>query len=199
MKTERACNCTGFSLVELLIVLALLIILTVLSTGRLNKSARQRELAGCEKNLQKIYLVLSIYRSDNDAYPFSADASTSEIPLSALVPKCTTDTSVFICPGSHDPPLPEGERFDQRRISYAYYMGWTTHDDPNQIIVTDWQRDTSAKVKGQLVFSPDGAKPGNNHSAEGGNLLSCGGEISRSHPRASRALPLPPPVRLLNP
>lgn len=170
-----------------------------MSTSRFSASARRRDLAGCQKNLQKIYLALSIYRNDNGAFPLDAGAETSEVPLSGLIPKCTTDTSVFICPGSGDPALPQDERFAQRRISYAYYMGRATNDDPSEILVTDWQIDTLPKTKGQLIFSPDGKKPANNHRAEGGNLLSCGGEISHSGPAASRDLVFPATVRLLNP
>lgn len=190
---------SGFSLVELLIVLALLIILTTMGTSRFSASARRRELTDCQKNLQKIYLALTIYRSDNNAYPFAADAQTSEVPLSGLIPKCTTDTSVFICPGSGDAALPEGEGFAQRRISYAYYMGRAPADDPSEIIMTDWQVNNLPKTRGQIVFSPNGKKPGNNHRAEGGNLLSCGGDISQSGPKASRDLVFPATVRLLNP
>lgn len=189
----------GFSLVELLVVLALLIVLTVMSTSRFSASARHRDLAQCQKNLQKIYLALSIYRGDNGVYPAASGATVSEVPLSRLIPKSTTDTSVFICPGSRDKPIPEGERFDQRRISYAYYMGWSTNDDPSRIIVTDWQVDTQPKKKGQLLFSADGKAPGNNHYAEGGNLLSCSGEITHSRPAASQDLVFPATVRLLNP
>lgn len=188
----------GFSLVELLVVLAILVVLMVLSSSRFNASARRRDLAACQKNLEKIYLALSLYQGDNDAFPFLSNAGASEIPLSGLIPKCTTDTAIFICPGSRDKPLPEGERFGQRRISYAYYMGWATND-PNQILVTDWQVDTNGKRKGELVFSPDGKRPANNHYAEGGNFLSCGGEVSQSRPKAARDLPLPPGGRLLNP
>ncbi len=191
---------SAFSLVELLVVLALLLILTVMSTSRFSSSARHKELAGCQRNLQKIYLALSIYRSDNGDYPFVKSATTpGKAPLSLLVPKSTTVTEIFICPGSHDKPLAEGERFADRRISYAYYMGWATNDAPQEIVVTDWQIDNAPKKMGQPIFSVDGKKPGNNHYADGGNLLSLGGEVSSCGRKASRDLLFPPTVTLLNP
>ncbi|HUD48123.1 MAG TPA: hypothetical protein VMR33_14925 [Candidatus Baltobacteraceae bacterium] len=189
----------AFSLVELLVVLALLVILTVMGTSRFNATARRKDLARCQNNLQKIYLALSIYRSDNGAYPFLQGAKAPEAPLSLLIPKSTTVTEIFICPGSSDKPLAEGERFADRRISYAYYMGWETNDDPGQIIATDWQVDSAPKKKGQAVFSLDGKAPGNNHYGEGGNLLSLGGEVSGCRAKASRDLLFPPTVTLLNP
>jgi type II secretory pathway pseudopilin PulG len=189
----------AFSLVELLVILALLIILTVLSAGRFSTSARRREMAACQGNLEKIFLALSLYRGDNSAYPALPAARDSEEPLSLLVPKCTTDTEIFICPGSRDKPLPEGERFGGGRISYAYYMGRATNGDPQDIVLSDWQVDSAPKKKGQPVFSLDGKKPGNNHDANGGNLLSCGGAASTSGPAAAQDLLYPPTVRLLNP
>jgi type II secretory pathway pseudopilin PulG len=189
----------GFSLVELIVVLALIIILTVMSTSRFSASARRRDLIGCGKNLEKIYLALSIYRNDNSAFPFLQDAQTSAEALSLLIPKSTTVTEMFICPGSGDAPLPEGESFARHRISYAYYMGWATNDEAQAILVSDWQINTLPKQKGQQVFSLDGKKPANNHYGEGGNLLSLDGNVTLSHPKASRDLVFPATVRLLNP
>lgn len=189
----------AFSLVELLVVLALLIILTVLSASRFTTSARRREAAACQGNLEKIYLALTLYRADNSACPALPEARASEEPLSLLVPKCTTDTAIFLCPSSGDKALPEGERFSHGRISYAYYMGRTANDDPQDILLSDWQVDSAPKKKGQPVFSLDGKKPGNNHGANGGNLLSCGGAASSSGAKAARDLLFPPTVRLLNP
>jgi type II secretory pathway pseudopilin PulG len=189
----------AFSLVELLVVAALLIILTVLGASRFSTSARKREMAACANNLQKIHLALSFYRNDNAAYPYVPGAETSAQPLSLLVPKGTTDTQIFICPGSGDKPLPESEPFAKNHISYDYYMSLATNSDPQDIIVTDWQVDTLPKAKGSQLFSPDGKKPGNNHDADGGNLLMCGGAVVRSGPKAGQDLLFPATVRLLPP
>jgi prepilin-type N-terminal cleavage/methylation domain-containing protein len=189
----------AFSLIELLIVLALILILTVLGASHLTTSARKRELAACGGNLQKIYLALNFFRTDNGAYPFLADAVTSAEPLSLMVPKGTTDTQIFICPGSGDKALPESEPFGKRRISYDYYMGRATNCGPQEIIVSDWQVSTAPKLKGSLVFSVDGKKPGNNHDGVGGNLLTCGGAVVFSGPKAAQDLVFPDTVRLLAP
>ena len=190
----------GFSLFELVIVLVLLIVLTVIMGGQYGPAGRKRAQAECRKNLQKIYLALSIYENDNNGtFPFVKDAMTSAEPLSLLVPKSTTVTEMFICPGSKDQPLPEAESFAQRKISYAYYIGRTTNDAPDEIIVSDAQVDTAPKKKGQQIFSADGEPPGNNHHKDGGNLLSRGGEVTGSGPKAARDFTYPPGVRLLNP
>ncbi len=193
-------NARGFSLLELLITLTLLVVLTVMSTSYLSVSGRDRALAGCRGNLQKIYLALSIYENDNHgAFPFLKDATSPAGPLSLLVPKSTTVTEMFICPGSRDKPLPEAESFADRKISYAYYMGRMTNEAASEIIASDAQVDAAPKNMGQQIFSADGRKPGNNHGKEGGNLLARGGDVTGSGPKASRDVRYPPSVRLLNP
>jgi type II secretory pathway pseudopilin PulG len=188
----------AFSLIELLLVVAIIFILTVLAGSRLTTSTRKRELAACAGHLQKIYLALGFYRNDNGSYPFVTNAQTSAEPLSLLVPKGTTDTAIFICPGSGDKPLPESEPFGKDRISYNYYMGRSANSDPQDIILSDWQVDVAPKPKGRQIFSLDGHKPGNNHES-GGNLLSCGGALVFSSPKADRDFVYPPTVRLLSP
>lgn len=145
-------------------------------------------------------MAFSLYANDNQgAFPQLKEARTSEAPLSLLVPRSTTETAMFICPGSSDKSLPEGESFAQRRISYAYYMGRSTNHSAGEVLLTDWQVDTRAKTAGQPLFSADGKKPGNNHDKDGGNLLLGSGEVLASGPKAERDLPLPPGVALLNP
>jgi hypothetical protein len=189
----------GFSLVELLCVLVILIILATMLDSRLAGSRRRTARELCRKNLQTISLVLTLYADDNHGtFPFLKEAAVSAGPLSLLVPRGTTETAIFICPGSHDKALPEGESFAQRRISYAYYMGRSTNSAA-EVILSDWQVNHLPKTKGQPLFSPDGKKPGNNHYKDGGNLLLGSGEVISSGTNAPRDLPVPPGLTLLNP
>jgi len=190
----------GFSLVELLVVLVILLILTVLLDSQFSTSRRERAMAGCRANLQKIYLALSLYAGDNHGdFPWQKGAAQSAGPLSLLVPRSTTETAMFICPGSGDKSIPEGEPFNQRLISYAYYMGWTAAEGAGQAIATDWQVDTAPKNTGQQIFSFDGKKPGNNHQKQGGNLVLINGQTISCGPKTPRDLRFPPTVILLNP
>lgn len=190
----------GFSLLELLITAVLILILSFMMMGRGMWSSRQREIANCQKNLQNIYVALSIYSTDNKGnYPFIKDAETSEAPLSLLVPRSTSVTEMFICPGSKDHKLPEGEPFAKRRISYAYYMGRVKSDGADVPLVSDRQVNAFPKIKRQLIFSADGKPPGANHGKSGGNILFCDGAIKSTKPRSSRDLTFPTNVVLLNP
>jgi len=193
-------NAGGFSLVELLCVLVILIILATMLDSRLSVSRRRTARELCRNNLQTIYLAMTLYAGDNHGtFPFLKEAAISAGPLSLLVPRGTTETAIFICPGSRDKPLPEGESFAQRRISYAYYMGRSTNHSADEVILSDWQVNNLPKTKGQPLFSPDGKKPANNHDKDGGNLLLGNGEALSSGANAPRDLPVPPGFTLLNP
>lgn len=192
-------ECAAFSLIELVIVVALLLILTTLY-WRSGSGSRQKALqASCENNLQKIYVAMEIFANDHAGkFPVMPGAQTSEEALDALVPRYTADTSILICPGSHDGALPSGESIRQRRISYAYYMGRRLAD-AQEPLLSDRQVDAQSKVPGQQVFSVTGKPPGNNHDKSGGNILFCDGHVQRTPAAAAFSLVLTQGVVLLNP
>lgn len=191
---------SGFSLLEMLITLALIIIMAVMLLGRGSKSRQERDLLSCQKNLQSIHTALTIYSADNQGrFPYQANAPDSEAPLSLLIPRSTTETEIFICPGSKDEPLPQGERFEKRKISYAYYMGWSANAPSTTPVLSDWQIDTLPKKAGRQLFSPDGKGPGSNHHKYGGNVMFLDGEAKKSKPKAAFDLLFPTNIILLNP
>jgi prepilin-type processing-associated H-X9-DG protein len=189
----------AFSLLELLIVLALIIIVTTLMWSRSSKSYQQTQESKCQDNLQKCFIALQIFANDQSGQlPSVPGATTSEVPLSQLVPRYSADTTVFICPGSKDAPLPSGESFEKLKISYAYYMGRHLTDS-GAPLMSDRQVDTLAKTAGQWVFSSTGLPPGDNHNKFGGNILFTDGHAESTPPAAAFALPLGGNVVLLNP
>lgn len=188
----------GFSLIELLVVVVIILILTTLYWSP-NNSGRQKELKkGCQKNLQKIYVALEIYANDwGGKFPNVPGVRTSEGALDLLVPRYTSDTASFICPGSSDSEPAAGMSLSGRKISYAYYMGREVTN--SQVLMSDKQVDTLAKAAGQLVFSNSGEPPGNNHRKYGGNFLFCDGHVESSPAQAAFPLPLGTNEVLLNP
>ena len=117
----------AFSLLELLVVVAIMVILTTMYWGSGSGSKQKKAQADCQNNLQKSFIAMEIFANDHGGkFPETAGARTSEEPLDALVPRYTSDTAVFICPASKDSALPSGESIRKRKISYAYYMaaGW---------------------------------------------------------------------------
>ncbi len=190
----------GFSLLELLIVAVLIIIMFTLYWGGGTRGYQLKQIANCEKNLEYVFVALKTYSVDNDGkFPYLANAKTSEPVLSQLVPRSTTSTQYFICPGREDRDLPQGEPFANRTISYAYYMGHTSAEGADQPLVSDRQVNTNSKLTGQLLFSLDGKKPGNNHNKYGGNVMFCDGSVRSSPPLAAFDLTNAPNVVLLNP
>jgi prepilin-type N-terminal cleavage/methylation domain-containing protein len=190
----------GFSLIELLITLALILILTTMMFGF--ASARHQRTAKelCADNLQKIYLALQIYANDfHGALPETTNAQTSEDVLDLLVPKYSADTSIFICPGGRDSQIPSGESLRKHKISYAYYMGRQLNTATQTVLLSDRQINTEPKHAGELVFSPNGKPPGNNHYKYGGNFLFSDGSVQASEPQLSFSLAFPQGVVLLNP
>jgi prepilin-type processing-associated H-X9-DG protein len=185
--------------VELLIVVALMVVMYVILLSPSSKSHQAAQKVACEKNLQGIYAALKTYALDYDGRsPLLTNAVTSEEPLSLLIPRATTVTAFFICPGSGDGNLPDAKPFSDRRISYAFYMGKTLGPagDP---LLSDRQVNTKPKNQGEPLFSADGSPPGANHNKYGGNVMFNDGSVRTSGPSAAFALTNGPGVILLNP
>jgi prepilin-type N-terminal cleavage/methylation domain-containing protein/prepilin-type processing-associated H-X9-DG protein len=189
----------GFSLIELLVTMALMVMLTMMMWGFASPSHQRTEQKACQQNLQKIFVSLQIYATDfSGKLPAGTNAQTSEEVLDVLVPRYSADTSIFICPGSEDSPLPAGESFRKSKISYAYYMGWRLNAGTG-VLMSDRQVNTLPKQAGDLVFSATGKPPGNNHYQYGGNILFCDGHAELTPPRLAFSLVTSNGVVLLNP
>lgn len=188
----------GFSLIELLAVLAVMVVLMTLYWNH-GPSKRELALSACRHNLEKAYLALQIYSRDfHDQFPMVTNAVTSEQALAPLVPRYTSDTAVFICPSVGDSTLPTGKTFAEWKISYAYYMGRRA-SDADRVLMSDAQVDTASKGLGARVFSENGHSPGNNHGKNGGNFLMGDGSVTSTTGQAQFSLTFTPPVVLLNP
>lgn len=189
----------GFTLIEMLITLALVAILSAMLYGFGSASHQRSQQKLCADNLQKIYIALQIYANDfKGKLPENTNALTSETVLDELVPKYTADTTIFICPGGRDSQIPSGEPLSKYKISYAYYMGRRL-DAPQDPLMSDRQINTEPKRAGEMVFSATGKGPGNNHHKFGGNFLMCDGSVQFSPAQLSFSLAEPPGVVLLNP
>ena len=194
----RAARQGAFSLLELLVTVAIILILTTMYWGSNSPSRRKQQKAACQKNLLSMNIAMLIFANDhNGKFPDTAGARTSEEALDELVPRYTADTSIFICPASKDSSLPAGESIARRRISYAYYMG--RRSDSTEALFSDRQVDEQAKTAGQTAFSTTGKGPGSNHGKSGGNFLFADGRVEWSPPQMAFSIVLTQGVVLLNP
>jgi len=199
MSPRLRTSVSGFSLLELLIVAALMVVMFVMLHGSGAQSFQQRQKQLCNKNLQSIFVALEIYANEhNGAFPVKAGAETAEAALAGLVPQYTSSTTYFICPGSKDEAIPNGESFEKRKISYAYYMG-RRRTEIAELLLSDEQVDALPKIKGRALFSPDGKGRGNNHHKYGGNLMFGDGRVETVSATAPYSLLIAPGVTLLNP
>lgn len=195
----KAVRVRGFSLIEMLITLTIILILFTMMYGFGSRSNQMNQKKKCQANLQKIYVALQIYANESSGkFPVVTNARSSEEVLDVLVPRYSADTAIFVCPGSKDSALPAGESLRKGRISYAYYMGRNLADG-EAVLASDKQVDTQAKLAGDKAFSDNGKFPGNNHHKYGGTFLFCDGGMKSSPATAAIALPLGTNVVLLNP
>jgi type II secretory pathway pseudopilin PulG len=198
MTVCRSSNAPAFSLIELLIVMALIIIMSVMLYSFSSPVHQRTQKELCSDNLQKIFLALQIYSNDFGKYPQNTNAQTSEDVLNVLVPRYSVDTSIFICPGGRDSDIPAGAPISRYKISYAYYMGRDTNDT-SSFLMSDRQINTLSKNAGDQVFSLDGKSPGNNHHKYGGNVLFSDGSVQATPPIAAFSLAFSNGIVLLNP
>ena len=189
----------AFSLLELLITAAIMMVLYTMMFGFSARQNQLRKKAKCRSNLQKMYVSLQIYANDSlGMFPVTTNGATSEAALHVLMPRYSADNSIFICPGSKDKKLTPGESLTNARISYAYYMG-RRETDNNAVLLSDRQLNTNSKAVGELAFSDNGKKPANNHHKYGGSFLFCDGTMHPSTPALTIPLPLATNIILLNP
>lgn len=192
---------SGFSLIELLCVMAIMVILYCLYFGAWTKPYQRRQQEACATNLRFSHQALRSFALDHqDRYPYVTNAATSEIPLSLLVPSATTRTEIFICPGSGHKRLPEAQPFSDRKISYAFLMGLEPSAGSDQWIMADALIDLKPKAVGDVAFAPDSdAKTGRNHRAFGGVVLFADGRAERTPSKSAFALTMPARSLPLNP
>jgi prepilin-type processing-associated H-X9-DG protein len=189
----------AFSLIELICVMAILILLTTLYWGSGSGERQRVQKAACQKNLLNIYVAMQIYANEHAGlFPVVTGARSSEEALDVLVPRYTSDTAPFICPGSGAAPPAPGEPIRKHKISYAYYMGRKL-TNASQALLSDAQIDANPKTSGQPVFSSTGNAPGNNHGKSGGNFLFTDGHAENSPAQAAFPLGLGGNEVLLNP
>jgi len=177
---------SGFSFVELLFAMLIVVTLYAVVLGPSKEYVQKQKLQRCAENLRKLHLTLSLYANEHDgAYPVTAGARSSDEVFSLLVPRYSTDNSLFACPGSG-------------HAGYAYVMGLGKETSGQTMLASDAQVNGDAKSEGVRIFS-DTNGPGNNHGKAGGNILFVDGHVETSGLQATHDLRLPPGAMLLNP
>ncbi len=121
---SKAAAQRGFTLIEMMIVVAIIAILASILVPNFVRARAQAQTAACEANLKEIATALELYQTDNDRYPPSGTVNASntdlqpylkQVPVdpaagpsayySYTVTNPTTSTAAYVvlCPGTHDP------------------------------------------------------------------------------------------------
>ena len=183
---------SGFSLIELLIGMLIAVSLYAVAVGPTKAYVEKQKLQRCAENLRKLHMTLSLYANEHDgAYPNVAGARSADEALSPLVPKYTTDTSLFVCPATG--------RAANGHFDFAYTMGLRKDADSETLLLSDAQANDDPKTRGTKVFADTESGPGSNHGKAGGNLIFADGHVETIGSAAPRDFAMPPGTKLLNP
>jgi prepilin-type N-terminal cleavage/methylation domain-containing protein/prepilin-type processing-associated H-X9-DG protein len=151
----------AFTLLELLIVIAIIGILAALLLPALTRSKDKARTTQCASNLRQLGLGMAMYFGDNDdKYPFIT-YETQYRQYSALAASVANSTQVFICPSAHG------------RMSVADYPDvkpFCTITNQNGSWVTEYKFNDNPRLTGTALRP--GIHVGNTNSVSVGSLAS---------------------------
>lgn len=122
--TQRLDRQRGFTLIEMMIVVAIIAILVSILVPNFVRARAQAQTSACESNLKEIATAIELYQTDNDRYPDSGtvDGQNDQLqpylkqtPVDPVAgpgafyaftvtdPDTATASYVIVCPGTHDP------------------------------------------------------------------------------------------------
>ena len=139
----------GFTLIEMMIVVAIIAILVAILVPNFMRARAQAQTAACEANLKEIATALELYQTDNQTYPNvsgSVAVTKTETNIGSYLrqtpidpvapgknykysvtnPSTGTATYTITCPGGHDPGTMSaiGATAAQTQITYSSNNGY---------------------------------------------------------------------------
>jgi prepilin-type processing-associated H-X9-DG protein len=170
-------NHTGFTYVELVIAMVIVIVLAGVVLGPSDAAAEKKKLAACAETMRKLHLTLMLYANEHDGvFPVSRGAESSGDALGLLVPAYSADDSIFGCEGG----------------GYSYVMGLKRGE--RGMLVADRFGREGSNVRGEAAFHERG-----NHDRHGGNVLHADGHVEQLGMAVPLTVRVPAHAVLLNP
>ena len=128
---------SGFTLVELLVILAIVAILASLLLPALARAKERGRRAVCLSNLSQLLKACTMYAMDNEDKFFPARQGSKQIALSPLDTRTASSVGLFgtiwTCPNRPNFPIYEAGD-DQWLIGYQYFGGITNWNTPRGVL-----------------------------------------------------------------
>jgi len=115
MKTN---NKKGFTLIEMLVVIAIIAILASILTPALGRARERAKRAKCMSNLKQIGYLISIYEMDKETYPEGSGTNNFTALVNAVKDGGSIDPEIFVCPS--DPSSTRHSTPSASDSSYLY-------------------------------------------------------------------------------
>lgn len=175
----------GFTLVELLVVMAIISIMAGMLMPQIGQSMEKMRRVACGNNLRQIGMALRAYVQDNEGrYPFTGSAGDSANKHFALMfPRWINKEAVFTCRSAaprgyraDDVTDPQGstrtETLKPGENCYAYAFGLGGPNTEDWPLACDQLADVSVTAQKWAKLGV-----GSNHGDEGGNALYMDGHV----------------------
>ena len=168
----------GFTLVELLVVIAIIAILAALLMPALAQGKARGKSAGCLNNLRQIGLATQMYADENESYPPAwVDSTTRWMDL--IQPYLSKKSGVYLCPA------------DMQRIPVTWDTNIFLSYGINTFRFGDQAHCFWYGVKGNAVPRPSGTiifadcTPGKYYCGGGSAFKEPGVDVDCRHPKGS--------------
>ena len=142
MKIKLNLNNKGFTIVELLIVIAIIGILTGILLTAISRARESGRRTQCASNLRQIGFGLIMYSNENKE-TFPNGGATAMNDLNLLYPDYVSERRVFKCPSDNlvtvegNSNITAGDGFEKDECSYGYDNTHSPANDPGVAIIAD--------------------------------------------------------------